>query len=101
MALRRSAIPRLRLTATGFEIETQIVSHALRAGLKVAEVPSFEAARRSGGSNLRTFPDGGRVLRELIRARARSWPREPAPPALPADLSPAVRGVVEALEQTG
>jgi glycosyltransferase involved in cell wall biosynthesis len=101
MALRRSAIPRLRLTASGFEIETQIVAHALRAGLKVAEVPSFEAARRSGGSNLRTFPDGARVLRELIRARARSWPHEPDPPVLSADLAPAVRGVVEALEQTG
>lgn len=78
MALRRSAIPSLRLQATGFEIETQIVVHALRAGLRIAEVPSFEAERRTGESNLRTFRDGRRVLRELLRARVSAWPA-PAP----------------------
>ena len=74
MAFRRSALADLQLSASGFEIETQIVAHAVRAGLRVGEVPSFEAARRSGESNLRTFRDGGRVLRELIRARSRRWP---------------------------
>jgi glycosyltransferase involved in cell wall biosynthesis len=78
MGFKRSAIPLLRLTATGFEIETQIVTHALRAGLRVAEVPSFEAARRSGESNLRTFRDGSRVLHELLRARLGAWPTTPA-----------------------
>src|SRR5436305_9702124 len=42
MALRRTALPRLQLTADGFEIETQIVAHAVRAGLRITEVPSFE-----------------------------------------------------------
>jgi glycosyltransferase involved in cell wall biosynthesis len=69
MAFRRDALRRLALTADGFEIETQIVAHALRAGLRVAEVPSFEAERRSGTSNLRTVRDGSRVLRELLHAR--------------------------------
>jgi glycosyltransferase involved in cell wall biosynthesis len=82
MAFRRAAIERLRLTATGFEIETQIVSHALRACLKIAEVPSFEVERRSGESNLRTFRDGARVLSELVRARARRWPTDSGAPAL-------------------
>ena len=77
MALRRTALPKLHLSADGFEIETQIVTHALRAGLRVAEVPSFEADRRYGDSNLRTFRDGTRVLRELVRARTRSWPPGP------------------------
>jgi glycosyltransferase involved in cell wall biosynthesis len=71
MVLRRSAIPRLGLDADGFEIETQIVVHAVKAGLRIAEVASFEAPRRTGESNLRTFRDGGRVLRELLRARSR------------------------------
>ena len=71
MGLRRSAIPRLQLSADGFEIETQIVVHAVKAGLRIAEVASFEAPRRSGDSNLRTFRDGSRVLRELVRARGR------------------------------
>jgi glycosyltransferase involved in cell wall biosynthesis len=74
MGFKKSVIPLLRLTAAGFEIETQIVTHALRAGLRVAEVPSFEAARRSGESNLRTFRDGSRVLYELLMARLAAWP---------------------------
>ena len=74
IAVRRSAIPRLRLTAVGFEIEAQIVAHALRAGLEITEVPSFEAERRFGDSNLRTFRDGGRVFWQLLCARARTWP---------------------------
>jgi hypothetical protein len=39
----------------------------LAAGLKVVEVPSYEAARIHGESNLRTFRDGFRVLRTIIR----------------------------------
>jgi glycosyltransferase involved in cell wall biosynthesis len=74
MALRRDALPRLRLDAPGFEIETQIVTHALRARLRIAEVPSFEAERRFGESNLRTFRDGRRVLVSLVRARSTRWP---------------------------
>src|SRR4051812_5297489 len=74
MAFRRTALADLRLCADGFEIETQIVVHALRAGLRIAEVPSFEAERLSGESNLRTFRDGTRVLREMLRARIAPWP---------------------------
>jgi glycosyltransferase involved in cell wall biosynthesis len=74
MAFRRSVLPDLRLSADGFEIETQIVVHALRAGVRIAEVPSFEAQRLSGESNLRTFRDGGRVLREMLRVRLSGWP---------------------------
>jgi glycosyltransferase involved in cell wall biosynthesis len=85
MALRRSVIPRLDLTADGFEIEAQIVARSLREGLRVCEVPSFESARRSGASNLRVTRDGTRVLREVIRARARpaGSSRPPAAPDWP------------------
>lgn len=67
MALRRSAIARLALDADGFEIETQIVTRAVRVGLRIAEVPSQEAERRYGESNLRTFRDGWRVLASMVR----------------------------------
>lgn len=69
MAMRRTAIGAMGLRADGFEIETEIVLGSLRQGLSVAEVPSFEAARRNGRSNLRTFRDGSRVLREVLRGR--------------------------------
>jgi glycosyltransferase involved in cell wall biosynthesis len=78
MAFEREVIPRLQLDADGFEIETQIVAHALLAGLRIAEVASFEAPRRSGESNLRTFRDGSRVLRELVSARRRDLSAPPA-----------------------
>jgi len=38
---------------------------AVRAGLRVAEVPSFEASRISGTTNLRTVRDGFRVLKAI------------------------------------
>ena len=90
MAFRRSMLPRMRLTADGFEIEAQIVSHSLRAGLRVAEVASFEAVRRSGESNLRTFRDGSRVIRELVTARMRPFPLPVTAPATAAPECPTV-----------
>jgi glycosyltransferase involved in cell wall biosynthesis len=52
---------------TGFEVETLIHIRALRASLKVAEVPSFESKRMHGISNLRTLRDGGRVLHSIAK----------------------------------
>jgi glycosyltransferase involved in cell wall biosynthesis len=69
MAFRRDCLGALNLSAEGFEIETQMVVNAVKAGLRIAEVPSFELERRSGQSNLRTFRDGRRVLRTLLRER--------------------------------
>ncbi len=89
-AFWRRVVPLLALDADGFEIETQMNVRALRAGLAVAEVPSFEAARVHGASNLRTFPDGWRVLKAIARER-----RAPAArwAAIPAD-QPAIRAPI-------
>jgi hypothetical protein len=59
------------LTADGSEIEAQLVLNAVRAGLEVREVPSFELARRGGTSKLHAFRDGPRVLNILLRERPR------------------------------
>jgi glycosyltransferase involved in cell wall biosynthesis len=71
LAVRRTVVPTLALRADGFEIETEITARALRTGLRVSEVPSFEAPRRYGESNLRTIRDGSRVLRTLLVERFR------------------------------
>jgi len=74
--------------ASGFEIETELTLRAVLAGLRVAEVPSMEMPRRSGRSSLRSFPDGMRVFRTLLRERnvdARS--SVPAPIAAPEQLA--------------
>jgi glycosyltransferase involved in cell wall biosynthesis len=60
---------RLHPDADGFEIETLLNVRALKAHLKVVEVPSFEARRNAGTGRLQTFPDGWRVLTTLIRER--------------------------------
>jgi glycosyltransferase involved in cell wall biosynthesis len=68
-AFRRDHLERLGLEADGFEIETEIVVRALKEGIEIGEFPSFEAPRRNGQSNLRTWYDGQRVLRTLIAER--------------------------------
>jgi glycosyltransferase involved in cell wall biosynthesis len=67
--------------AIGFEVETSMNVSAARAGLVVAEVPSYERARVHGASNLRAVHDGLRILRAIVTERAR---RRPRPAELPA-----------------
>src|SRR5207237_8374414 len=64
-----SVLPILALDGSGFEIETMMNVRALRNGLRISEVASFERSRVHGVSNLRTFRDGWRVLRTIILER--------------------------------
>jgi glycosyltransferase involved in cell wall biosynthesis len=87
-------LPTLRLDGDGFEIETVMNVRALRAGLRVAEVPSFEKSRIHGESHLRTFPDGWRVLKAIGRETRRRpvayQPLDDPTPALPAYFEPRI-----------
>jgi glycosyltransferase involved in cell wall biosynthesis len=56
-------------TCDGFEVETFVKLRAIKAGLRIAEVPSFETLRVHGASNLRAIPDGFRVLRTILSER--------------------------------
>jgi glycosyltransferase involved in cell wall biosynthesis len=56
----------------GFEVETLINVRIAKAGLRVSEVPSFEAVRNFGTSNLNAFSDGMRVLHTIRVERHRS-----------------------------
>lgn len=77
-AFWRRVLPKLQLDGEGFEIETMMNIRALRAGLKIAEVPSFEYARIHGEGRLKTFPDGWRVLKTIIKERlGRRWKDAP------------------------
>jgi glycosyltransferase involved in cell wall biosynthesis len=68
-ALWRDVVDDLQLDGQGFEIETMMNIRALRAGLRIVEVPSFESARIHGASNLHTISDGARVLRTIFAER--------------------------------
>jgi glycosyltransferase involved in cell wall biosynthesis len=69
LAFKRDAINRFKVESDGFEIETELNVKALKAGLKVTEVPSFEEKRMTGTSNLKAFRDGKRIIRTLFRLR--------------------------------
>ena len=70
----------LSLDCGGFEVETVLSIRSARSGLRVTEVPSLEASRLYGRSNLRTFRDGWRVLRAILR----EWRAAPAEAPVPA-----------------
>ena len=79
-----------RLWGDGFEVETLIHVRVAKAGLVVAEVPSFEHPRIHGVSNLNAFRDGRRVLKTILAERRRTR-REPHPPAAGPQRAPTRR----------
>jgi hypothetical protein len=64
-------LPFIALDVPGFEVETLINLRIAGAGMKITEVPSYEADRISGQSNLKTFRDGFRVLGTILREARR------------------------------
>ena len=80
------------LWGDGFEVETLIHIRAAKAGLVIAEVPSFEHARIHGNSNLNTFSDGLRVVRTILTERRRT--RRPPVQAGATFVSPPARPAV-------
>jgi glycosyltransferase involved in cell wall biosynthesis len=90
-AFWRHCLDHIVVDCDGFEVETLMNIRVARAGLRVAEVPSFENNRIHGSSNLRTFRDGGRVLQTILRERMRPAPVAPAP--LPATQRATAAGV--------
>jgi glycosyltransferase involved in cell wall biosynthesis len=70
--------PANMLWGDGFEIETLINLRIAKAGLTVTEVPSFEAVRNFGASNLNAFSDGLRVLRTIRNERKRAQRYQPS-----------------------
>ena len=87
MAFRREHLETLALRGDGFEIETEIVVRAVKSGLRVGEVASFEQPRGYGVSNLHTWRDGSRVLRVVLRERLTRRTGEEVSGAVP---SPAI-----------
>jgi hypothetical protein len=64
-----SGIPTGTRYGHGFEIEALLFCRSARAGMRVAEVFSFEHDRRNGASNLSTWHDGWRVLTAVAKER--------------------------------
>jgi glycosyltransferase involved in cell wall biosynthesis len=85
-----------RLWGDGFEVETLIHVRVAKAGLVVAEVPSFEHSRIHGVSNLNAFRDGRRVLRTILSEHRQ---RHPQTAIADAEHKPTCELSVEAFEK--
>jgi glycosyltransferase involved in cell wall biosynthesis len=59
----------LAVDCDGFEVEALMNIRAVKAGLRIHEVPSHEYRRLHGTSNLRAIRDGCRILRVILRER--------------------------------
>lgn len=70
-SFRREALHRLRLEERGFGIETEISIKAIKAGLKIMEVPSREKKRVAGEAKLKTFRDGYAILNTILKNMGR------------------------------
>jgi len=71
----------IKIDCDGFEVETLLNLRMHKAHLRIVEVASVEYPRIHGESNLRTFPDGWRVLKTIFQERLTS--REPSVQKLP------------------
>lgn len=65
-ALRKEALPKLKLRSPGMEFASEMLIHAHKAGLKIVEAPVRYYRRRGGEAKLRTFRDGWRHLRFIL-----------------------------------
>ena len=82
-------LPNVLPDCDGFEVETLMSIRAATTGLRIVEVPSFEANRLHGESKLHALPDGVRVMRTILRERLRGRPSAPPRPAQPVGHQPA------------
>ncbi|MEZ5320977.1 MAG: glycosyltransferase family 2 protein [Microthrixaceae bacterium] len=67
VAFRQDLAEPLLAGSAGFDVEAVLQTNAARAGLRIVEVPSHEARRMHGTSNLRPFRDGVRILGAILR----------------------------------
>jgi len=68
-AISRELVKGLQLRSMQYEIETEMLCRALKAGIKVKEVPVTGKARIAGATNFRRLRNGGRVLRTILTER--------------------------------
>jgi len=65
--IQKESLQKIHCRSKGFEIETEQSILMKKAGLKIKEVPSFEARRINGSSNLNSFRDGFKILNIILK----------------------------------
>lgn len=85
-AFWKYCLDHVEVDSDGFEIETLINLRMHKAGLKIVEVPSFEHRRIFGTSKLRTFRDGRRVFKTILKEHRNKSSPPSQQPSLTAPL---------------
>lgn len=73
-----TCLPHLANECDGFEIETALHLQAMKSGLHIVEIPSYEHSRLHGESKLNAFRDGWRIAKRIMNEWLTS--RQPARP---------------------
>ncbi len=68
-ALKREKLQNVNLTATEYEIETEMLLKAIKKGLKIAEVGVVRDKRKSGSSQFKRIRNGFRILLWILKER--------------------------------
>ncbi len=68
-AITREAFQKLGLDAPGFELAYQMTIRALKEGLRIGELPTFEGLRLAGRGKFRIVPAGV----EHVKVLAKEW----------------------------
>lgn len=63
----KQAFDRMKIDASGFVIEYQMSIRAMKLGLRVAEIPTFEDQRIGGESRAKSIPTGIVFLKHFLR----------------------------------
>lgn len=74
-AFKREALLELPCKSKGFDIETEQSILIKKTRLKVKEVPSYEAKRKNGRSNLNTLRDGWKIFIMILGEYFNEIPR--------------------------
>lgn len=68
-AIRRATYLSLPLRARHYDVETEVLARALRAGLNVVEVPVSRAPRAAGHTKMHRLVTGARIASTMLRCR--------------------------------
>jgi len=66
-AFKKEALQKMKCSRNGFDIETEQSIRIAKAGIKVKEIPSFEAKRMNGYSNLNSIKDGWKIMDVIVK----------------------------------
>lgn len=73
-AVKRTSLDCMNIDSERFDIEAEMTLKAGKLGFKIAEIPTIEDKRQFGESRLRTFRDGWKIFKRIIKEAKRNPP---------------------------